>query len=141
MVGQRLKVCTVYRKRQKGPILGPLLMITSLKPNVPVSNLRHRVLGFFSSPPNWDPPSAGECPPSLVPGWGYKLACGRGSGGSPIRTRRQTRLYGTLGIHVLCGYIGVKKQSKEIKRKEENFCISKPGRGQIFVSYFKDWAG
>ncbi len=45
-----------------------------------------RVLGFFSSRPNWDPhtPSpAGECvSPPLVWGGGYTLACGKRGGGS-----------------------------------------------------------
>jgi hypothetical protein len=47
----------------------------------------YRILGFFSSRPNWDPPTtpspAGECAPPL---W-----FGRGGGGVPVRTT------GTLG--------------------------------------------
>ncbi len=47
-----------------------------------------RVLGFFSSRPNWYsriPSPAGECVPSRLvqsaQGEGYTLACGRGGGG------------------------------------------------------------
>ncbi len=56
------------------------------------------MLRFFSSRPNWDSPTpshAGECvlpPPSLVPGGGT-LACGRGVGGVPTRTRGHTLWY------------------------------------------------
>jgi hypothetical protein len=54
-----------------------------------------RVLSFFSSRPNWDPPpphalaSAYPCVtlPPLVPGGG---GGGKGGGGVPIRTRGQT---------------------------------------------------
>ncbi len=55
----------------------------------PVYHRVDRVLGFFSSRPNWDftPSPAGECattPPPLL--WfrrEYTLACGRGSEGGP----------------------------------------------------------
>jgi hypothetical protein len=49
-----------------------------------VSDRVDRVIGFFSSSPNWDPPTpspAGECvPPLLVPGGGGggTVASGRG---------------------------------------------------------------
>jgi hypothetical protein len=62
-----------------------------------------RVLGFFSSRPNWDPPTpspAGECVPLFGSG-GDTLACGKGGGGSQFG--RGDRHYGTLSIYVLCG--------------------------------------
>ncbi len=65
-----------------------------------------RVLGFFSSRPNWDSttPSLwpGCCvPPHLVPRGGATLTCGRG-GGVPIRTGRETLWYSTIyNLHVL----------------------------------------
>ncbi len=50
-----------------------------------------RVLGFFSSRPNWDSPTpAGECVPPLV-GGGYSLA--EEGGGVLIRTRGYTLCY------------------------------------------------
>ncbi len=57
-----------------------------------------RLLGFFSSRPNRDPPTpspTGDCvPPPLVPG-GHTRACGEGWGRVTIRTRGQC---GTPGI-------------------------------------------
>jgi hypothetical protein len=47
-----------------------------------------RVLGFFSSRPNWESPTpspAGECGPPLWFGGGGTLACERGDGGSQFR--------------------------------------------------------
>ena len=61
-----------------------------------------RVLGFFSSRPNWDSPTpspAGECVPltlGSVGGGGYALVCGRGLGESQFR--RGDRHCCTLGI-------------------------------------------
>jgi hypothetical protein len=53
-----------------------------------------RVLGFFSSRPNWDPPPPPHPQASVSHFWfrggGNTLACGRGGGGFPIRTRGQT---------------------------------------------------
>jgi hypothetical protein len=63
-----------------------------------------RVLGFFSSRPNCDPPTLS--PPSetvVLPfgsGKGNALAFGRGGGGS--QCGRGDRHCGTLGIYVLC---------------------------------------
>jgi hypothetical protein len=56
-----------------------------------------RVLGFFSSRPNWGPPtpsSAGKCvpPPFGSEGWGHTRLRGSVSG-VPIRTRGQTLWY------------------------------------------------
>ncbi len=71
-----------------------------------------RVLGFFSSRPNWDPPMhflthTPVCPPPPVSGGG--LAGGRGGGGSQFG--RDDRHCGTLGTVVLwysryCGTVG-----------------------------------
>ncbi len=74
-------------------------------PPFPVSVVtgRHRVnrmLGFFSSRPNWDSPTpspAGECVLSpLVQGGKHRLR----EGGSHLR--RGYRHCGTLGIYVIC---------------------------------------
>jgi hypothetical protein len=59
----------------------------------------HRVLGFFSSCPNWDPSlpitrSAGECVPTPIGSVrGNTIACRRGGGGSQQKFGRG----GTLG--------------------------------------------
>ncbi len=58
-----------------------------------------RVLGFFSSRPNWDPPPPHQqvsvSPPPLIPG-GDTLACGKAGGGGPIRTIGQPLWYITV---------------------------------------------
>ncbi len=59
------------------------------------------LLRFFSSRPNWDSPTpthGGECvphPPLVLFFWGggSTLACGRGGGGVPIRTKGHTLWY------------------------------------------------
>jgi hypothetical protein len=68
-----------------------------------------RVLGFFSSRPNWDSPSpspTGECvAPSFGSGRGtVHTAMGRGGGGGggPGSDEGETLWY-TLGKYVLCG--------------------------------------
>jgi len=60
--------------------------------------LLHRVLGFFSSRLNWDPPTRKRvCPRPLVPGGGtHSLA---GGGEVPISDEGQI-LYGTLGLYL-----------------------------------------
>ncbi len=58
---------------------------------------------LFLQSSNWDPttPSpADECPPPLVPGWGYILAYGRGGGVSQFG-----RGTDTVVIQVPCGYM------------------------------------
>ncbi len=63
-----------------------------------------RMLGFFSSRPNWDPPlphtQASVFPPP--PLWLRRkgtLACGRGGGGVPTPIRTRGRHFGTLDIY------------------------------------------
>jgi hypothetical protein len=75
-------------------------------PRVKFENIIHRVdrvLGFFSSRPNWDSPTpspADKCaPPPLVPG-GDPLACGKGVERSQFQ--RGDRHCGTLGIIYMC---------------------------------------
>jgi hypothetical protein len=73
----------------------------------PAQSTVDRVLGFFSSRPHWDPPAPSLYPQASVsaPLWfrGDTLACGRGGGGVPIRTRGQT-LWHSIGttIYVIC---------------------------------------
>jgi hypothetical protein len=54
------------------------------------------VLGFLPSRRNWDPPlphPQASVPPPFGSGGRDTLACGRGGGGLPIRTRGQTLWY------------------------------------------------
>ncbi len=66
-----------------------------------------RVLGFFSSRPNWEPlpphPQASVSPPLWFRGGGGTLACGRGGG--EVQFGRGDRHCGIRGIYVLCGFI------------------------------------
>jgi hypothetical protein len=65
-----------------------------------------RVLGLFSSCPNWDPPPppppTGESVPPPSGPWGDALACGAGVGGPNLDYSGQC---GTPGIYVLCGFL------------------------------------
>ncbi len=71
-----------------------------------------RVLGFFSSRPNWDSPTpspAGECvPPPLVPAEGHTCLRERGS-----QFGQGDRHCGTLGIIVLCEDTSWNQQVRE----------------------------
>ncbi len=104
------------------------------------NSLRHRVdrvLGFFSSLPNWDPPthsSPGECVPlPLVKGGTHSLA---GEWGVPIRTRGQTLCYSRYEytVYLLCGLRGnICKQSpfdviQEVWNEQYNVCTLWPYR-------------
>ncbi len=70
-----------------------------------------RVLGFFSSRPNWDSPTPSPWPsgcfstpqPPLVPRGGPHSLAGEGGVGSQFG--RGERHCGTLGVYVLCGPI------------------------------------
>ncbi len=78
-----------------------------------------RVLGFFSRPPPLCPPPPPLVPPPTRRRWSVHpppfgsggrdtLACGRGDGGVPIRTKEQTLWYSRYGIYrtyLLCGGI------------------------------------
>ncbi len=62
-----------------------------------------RVLGFFSSRPNWDSPTPSTpsvCAPPRFGGGGGTLACGRRDVGSKFR--RGDRHSGTLDINLIC---------------------------------------
>jgi hypothetical protein len=92
-----MTVCTVYKVFQDGTITIPDTVQTKSL-SIVINSLRHRVdrvLGFFSSRPNWDPPthsSPKECVPlPLVPGVHTRLR--EKDGGVPIQTRGQTLWY------------------------------------------------
>jgi hypothetical protein len=54
--------------------------------------------------PRPTPSPAEECKPlHPVPGWRDTLACGRGGGRVPIRTRGQTLWYSRYTVYLLCG--------------------------------------
>ncbi len=72
----------------------------------PLLSFVHRVdrlLGFFSSRPNWDPshPQESVFHPPLVPGGGTHSLAGEG-GGEGSQLRRGDRHCGTLDI---CGFV------------------------------------
>jgi hypothetical protein len=65
--------------------------------------VQSRVVGLFSSRPNWDhitpSPTGASVSPPLVPGGGARLLAGEGVVGSNSDEVTDT---GTLGIYVLC---------------------------------------
>jgi hypothetical protein len=101
--------CVTLQYSRRGPSF-----FSSLPPPPPAiseatTHRVDRVLGFFSSRPNGDPPTpstAGECVPlPLIPG-GNTIPRERG-GGVPIRTRGQTLWYSRylctfLPLPILC---------------------------------------
>ncbi len=69
--------------------------LTGSEGHQPIMHRVDRVLGFFSSRPNWDPPlphtQKSVYPPPFGSGGGGTLACGwGGGGGGPIQARGQT---------------------------------------------------
>ncbi len=64
-----------------------------------------RILGFFVSRPNWDPPThspTGECVPPLGSGGGHTFLREGGGGSQP--TRGQTLWYSRYIQFVLCAF-------------------------------------
>jgi hypothetical protein len=108
---------------------GPRLFLSTLQNafhNDPYDHIVNRVLGFFYSRPNWDPPPlpqpAGECVLHFGLGGGT-IACGRGGGWAPIWSRGQT----LWCSYVLCAYDS-KSQSASSDCKAESIkkCVYFP---------------